>query len=68
VEEISITNEQVEGMQVQEFHFHKDCMLILVQRGINKFIPHGESYLKCGDVLIVFGTEAALEDTRSRCS
>ncbi len=68
VEEITITNKQVEGMQVQEFHFHKDCMLILVQRGINKFIPHGESYLKRGDIIIMFGTEAALEDTRIRCS
>lgn len=68
VEEITITNKQVEGMQIHEFHFHKDCMLILVQRGIYKFIPHGESYLKRGDIIIMFGTEAALEDTRIRCS
>ena len=68
VEEISITNKLVDGMQVKEFHFHKDSTLILVQRGTDNFIPHGESYLKGGDILMVFGTEIALEDTRSRCS
>jgi CPA2 family monovalent cation:H+ antiporter-2 len=68
MEEITITNKQVDGAQVQEFHFHKDSMLVLVQRGTDKFIPHGESYLKRGDVLIIFGTDNALEDTRIRCS
>ncbi len=68
VEEISVTNKLVDGMQVKDFHFHKDSTLILVQRGSDNFIPHGESYLKRGDILMVFGTEIALEDTRSRCS
>jgi Kef-type K+ transport system membrane component KefB len=68
VEEISVTNKQMDGIRVKEFHFHKDSTLVLVQRGSDNFIPHGESYLKRGDVLMVFGTEVALEDTRQRCS
>ncbi len=68
VEEITVTNKLVDGVHVKDFHFHNDSTLILIQRGTNNFIPHGESLLKRGDVLIVFGTDAALEDTRVRCS
>jgi len=68
VEEIPVTNKQIEGMQVKEFHFHKDSTLILVQRGADNFIPHGESYLKRGDILMIFGTAIALEETMKRCS
>ncbi len=68
VEEIAITGKLADGIQVKDFHFHKDCTLILIQRGTDNFIPHGESNLKRGDVLIVFGTNTALEDTRVRCS
>lgn len=67
VEEITITNKLADGVHVKDFHFHNDSTLILIQRGTNNFIPHGESLLKRGDVLIVFGTDAALEDTRMRC-
>ena len=46
MEEITITNKLVDGVQVQEFHFHKDSMLVLVQRGTDKFIPTGNHILK----------------------
>jgi len=68
VEEIRVTGKLADGIQVKDFHFHNDSTLVLIQRGTDNFIPHGESILKKGDVLIVFGTGAALEDTRSRCS
>jgi len=68
VEEIPVTNKMIEGIQVKEFHFHKDSTLVLVQRGTDNFIPHGESYLKRGDILMIFGTDIALEETRKRCS
>ncbi len=68
VEEIAITSKQANDIRVKDFHFHKDSTLVLIQRGTDNFIPHGESILKRGDVLMVFGTDAALEDTRSRCS
>ncbi len=68
VEEIPITGKLADGVHVKDFHFHNESTLVLIQRGTDNFIPHGESVLKRGDVLIVFGTGAALEDTRSRCS
>jgi len=68
VEEIPITSKLADGVHVKDFHFHNESTLVLIQRGTDNFIPHGESVLKRGDVLIVFGTGAALEDIRSRCS
>ena len=66
VEEIPITNPSIDGHQVQEIGFHKDAILILVKRGNNLFIPHGETYLKTGDVLNILATDSALENTREK--
>ncbi len=64
VEEITITNPSVDGHQVKDVPFHKDAILIMVKRGTNLYIPHGETYLKTGDTLNIFGTGTALEITR----
>jgi len=42
--------------------------LMLIKRGDMMEIPHGESYLKKGDTVLVFGTDTALIDTRNRLS
>jgi len=64
VEEIVIINPGVDGQKVREIAFHKDAILIMVKRGTNLFIPHGETYVKAGDVLSIFGTGTALDNTR----
>ena len=64
VEEIPITNSEIDGHQVREIAFHKDAILIMVKRGNNLFIPHGETYLKTGDILNILATDSALEHTR----
>jgi Kef-type K+ transport system membrane component KefB/Trk K+ transport system NAD-binding subunit len=64
VEEITITTSSIDGHKVKEIAFHKDAILMMVKRGTNLFIPHGETFLKTGDVLSIFGTGTALENTR----
>jgi Trk K+ transport system NAD-binding subunit len=64
VEEITIIKPGIDGHKVREIPFHKDAILIMVKRGNNMFIPHGETYLKTGDTLNIFGTGSALENTR----
>jgi Kef-type K+ transport system membrane component KefB/Trk K+ transport system NAD-binding subunit len=66
VEEIPVMNSEFEGHQVKEIAFHKDAILIMVKRGSNLFIPHGETYLKTGDILNILGTDSALENTREK--
>lgn len=66
VEEILITRKEIDGAQVKEIPFHKDAILIMVKRGNAFFIPHGETYLRRGDILQVFGTNTALQNTMEK--
>ena len=66
VEEITVFNPQLDGRKVKEIAFHKDAILIMVKRGNTLFIPHGETYLKTGDILNILGTDSALENTREK--
>jgi Trk K+ transport system NAD-binding subunit len=68
VEEITVTNQSIDGHHVKEIPFHKDAILIMVKRGSNLFIPHGETYIKTGDILNIFGTGTALDNTRELLS
>jgi len=39
---------------------------MMVKRGNSFYIPHGDTYFQMGDILHVFGTNSALEDTRQK--
>lgn len=66
VEEIPVLNPEINGRRVKEIPFHKDAILIMAKRGTSLFIPHGETFLRTGDILNIFGTDSALEDTREK--
>ena len=66
VEEILITNKHIDGLQVKEVSFHEDAILMMLKRENSFFIPHGETYIRVGDTLMVFGTQTAFEDTRHK--
>ncbi len=68
VEEILITNKLIDGLQLKEVPFHKDAILMMVKRDKSFFIPHGETYFRLGDILNVFGTDTALQNTREKLS
>lgn len=68
VEEIHVQNTSVDSLQLKDVAFHKDAILIMLRRGSSLIIPHGESYLRVGDVLTVFGTNTAMEDARLKLS
>jgi len=66
VEEILITNKNVDGLQVKEVPFHKDAILMMVKRENSFYIPHGDTYFRTGDILHVFGTNNALQNTKEK--
>jgi Kef-type K+ transport system membrane component KefB len=66
LEEIPVLNAKFVGRKVKEIAFHKDAILIMAKSDTNLFIPHGDTYLRQGDILYVFGTDSALEDTREK--
>ncbi len=66
LDEIQVSNSEMDGRQVKTIPFHNDAILMIIKRGNNSYIPHGETYLRKGDILHVFGTDTALEDTRKK--
>ncbi len=68
LDEIPVTGKNIDGRQVKTIPFHKDAILMIIKRGNESYIPHGDTYIRKGDVLHVFGTATALEDTRKKVS
>jgi len=66
VEEIRIRNKYINGIAIKEIPFHKDGSLMLIRRGQNIFIPHGETCLKTDDLVTVLGTNTAMENFRTQ--
>ena len=66
LDEIPVTGKEMDGRQVKTIPFHNDAILMIIKRGNESYIPHGETYLRAGDILHVFGTDTALEDTRKK--
>jgi Kef-type K+ transport system membrane component KefB/Trk K+ transport system NAD-binding subunit len=66
VEEITITNNEIDGKQVKEIPFHKDGSLMLLRRKNEMYIPKGDTIFALGDIITVIGNEHALEDFRNK--
>ena len=68
IEEIEIHNKHIEGMQVKEIPFHGDGTIMMIKRGGVMYVPHGDTYLRLGDIVNVFGTNPAIEDFQEKLS
>ena len=64
VEDVVLLNYDLEGKSIKDLPLHKDAMIMLVTRKNEKFVPHGDTYLKAGDVFTLFGTGSAIEEIR----
>jgi Kef-type K+ transport system membrane component KefB/Trk K+ transport system NAD-binding subunit len=64
VEDVIMLNFELEGKSLKEIPFHKDAMIMLITRGTDKFVPHGDTYIKTGDVMTLFGTGSAINEVR----
>ena len=65
VEDITILNTSIEGKKIMDLPLHKDAMIMLLTRGNEKYVPHGNTYLKMGDVITIFGTGTGIEEIRN---
>lgn len=64
VEEIRVVSKAVNGKQIKEIPLPREGTLMLIRRGNNMYIPHGDTYLKEGDIVNVFGTGSALQEIK----
>lgn len=65
IEETKVTNEEIAGKQIKDISFHKDAYLMLIRRGDKMEVPHGDTFLRTGDIAIVFGTDTAIMDIKN---
>ena len=63
IDKITVTNDAITGKKIQELPLHYNAILMMIKSGDKLKIPHGDTYLKKGDVLHVFGTPSALLET-----
>jgi Kef-type K+ transport system membrane component KefB/Trk K+ transport system NAD-binding subunit len=68
LEDLEIGASEIDGKQLKEIPIHKDGMLMLLMRGAEKYIPHGDTYLRKGDKLTVFGTATAIDNIKRMMS
>ncbi len=66
VEDMVITNRDIDGIQVKDIPFHKEGSLMLIKRNEEMHIPHGNTFFRIGDKVTVFGNTPALEDFRRK--
>ncbi|MBW6459668.1 MAG: monovalent cation:proton antiporter family protein, partial [Bacteroidales bacterium] len=64
VEDIIVSSDNVHGKQIMGIPFHKEGMILLVRKSDEIVIPHGDTYLRKGDIVTIFGTESALTEIR----
>ncbi len=61
------SNALVDGKRVKEIPFPAGCVIASVRRGGQVFIPHGDTMLRAGDILVVVAEGAARETVWSLC-
>ncbi len=66
VEEIRISNPSIEGKLLRDLHLNHNAIIMLIKRGEESFIPHGDVNFRIGDVIHLFGNEIAVEDARDK--
>ncbi|MBO3697204.1 cation:proton antiporter [Roseivirga sp. E12] len=65
VEEVLVTKPSIDRKLVRDIAFPPSGSLVILRRGGEVFIPHGNTHLLIGDVMTVIGTSAALAEFRS---
>lgn len=68
VEDLTVLGDFAIGKKVMDVPLPKDAMIMLITRHSEKFVPHGNTYLKAGDVLTIFGTGSAIDEIRKTIS
>jgi CIC family chloride channel protein len=57
-----------EGQTMRDIRWPEESLIASIRRGRKVFIPHGETLLQAGDVLVVVGNEEAIQSVSRLCS
>lgn len=60
VEEITVSNKEIDRHLVKDIPLHTDGSLLLMKRGPDMYVPHGNTQIRLNDHVVVFGTNVAV--------
>lgn len=66
VEDILIQNKSIHGKQIKDIPLHSEGFLMLIRREHEMIVPHGNTFLKQGDTLTIFGTATAIDSMKEK--
>ncbi len=64
IEELQITSSEIDGKQIKDIPFQYNAILMMIKSGDEMKIPHGDTYLRKGDILHIVGTQSAIQETQ----
>lgn len=68
IEEVTLSNNSLDSKQLKDVPIHKDGFLILIKRQDDMLMPHGDTYLRLGDLITIFGTDTAIDSIKEKFS
>ncbi|MDH3651289.1 MAG: NAD-binding protein, partial [Saprospiraceae bacterium] len=66
VQDITVSNHEIDGKFIREIPFHREGSLMAIHRDGTTLIPHGDTYIKVGDIVTVIGMDSAMQDFRKK--
>ena len=68
VEEIAVeAGAACDGQRIQDVPWPRDCVVASLRRGRRVLIPHGDTLLQAGDILVVVAEEQARDALQRLC-
>lgn len=66
--QVEVNNAEYDGIELRQFPFLGDTIIVRIFRGRDSLIPHGDTEIKLDDHLIVTGSREHVEELREKLS
>lgn len=68
MQEVLVENEGLHNRLIKDLSFLEDALVIRLFRKNDVIIPHGDTQVKLGDILLISGSPKLIHDIRKHCS
>lgn len=68
MQEVHIENDKLHGKQIKDLSFLGDALVIRIFRRNDTIVPHGETQIRIGDILLISADRQLIKSIRKECS
>ncbi|WP_167577708.1 monovalent cation:proton antiporter family protein [Ammoniphilus sp. YIM 78166] len=68
MQEVRFENQNLHGKQIKDLSFLADALVIRIFRGNDTIIPHGDTQIHVGDILLISADRHLIKTIRKECS